>query len=113
MWRLRHRRLISARGVRATAPEIVTIWRNGDDHAIRTIAEWRAILGGPLAMLVNTLGVTCLPVGGGLSNAADLIAALDETVRASILRATDAPLLVPAQLGPDAGLIGAAEAGAG
>ncbi|MBL4929178.1 ROK family protein [Fuscibacter oryzae] len=96
-----------------SAPEIVTNWRNGDASALASITEWRAILGGPLAMLVNTLGVTCLPVGGGLSNAPDLIAALDETVRAGILRATDAPLLVPAQLGADAGLIGAAEAGAG
>jgi N-acetylglucosamine kinase len=100
-------------GLDLGAPEIVTNWRNSDALSVATIAEWRSILGGPLAMLVNTLGVTCLPVGGGLSNAPDLIAALDETVRAGILRATSAPLLVPAQLGPDAGLIGAAEAGAG
>lgn len=99
-------------GVAASAPEIVTNWRNSDALAGTTITEWRAILGGPLAMLVNTLGVTCLPVGGGLSNARDLISALDMTVRAGILRRTDAPLLVPAELGADAGLIGAAEAGA-
>lgn len=99
-------------GAEVPAPKIVTNWRNGDENTVATITEWRAILGGPLAMLVNTLGVNCVPVGGGLSNAPDLIAALDETVRAGILRHTDRPLLVPALLGPDAGLIGAAEAGA-
>jgi N-acetylglucosamine kinase len=46
-----------------------------------------------------------------LANAVDLIAALDGAVRAGILRQTKAPLVVPAVLGPDAGLIGAAEAG--
>ena len=39
-------------------------------------------------MLVNTLGADIVPVGGGLGNAPDLIAALDAAVRARILRKT-------------------------
>lgn len=97
-------------GADVPAPDLVARWQAGEAQAAVTVAEWRSILGGPLAMLVNTLGVTCLPVGGGLGNAHALIAALDETVRAGILRRSGAPLVVPAQLGPDAGLRGAAAA---
>jgi N-acetylglucosamine kinase len=67
-------------------------------------------LAGPLAMVVNTLAATIVPVGGGLANAPDLIARLDAEVRPLSLRQSTAPLVVPALCGPDAGLIGAAEA---
>lgn len=97
-------------GEDVTAPDLVARWQAGGAQAAATVAEWRCILGGPLAMLVNTLGVTCLPVGGGLGNAPALISALDETVRAGILRQSATPLVVPARLGPDAGLRGAAAA---
>lgn len=102
---------LALEGVVMTSEAIVQGWRAGDAVAGRVVAAWLALVGGQLAMLVNVLGVTCVPVGGGLANAVDLIAALDGTVRAGILRRTDAPLVVPAVLGPDAGLIGAAEAG--
>ena len=59
-------------------------------------------------MLVNTLGATVLPVGGGLSNSAPLIAMLDHAVRARMLRRTDQPLLVPGQSGLEPALLGAA-----
>jgi N-acetylglucosamine kinase len=59
-------------------------------------------------MLVNTLGASVLPVGGGLANNAALIARLDKAVRASILRKAEAPIVVPGQSGAEPGLIGAA-----
>jgi N-acetylglucosamine kinase len=59
-------------------------------------------------MLVNTVGASILPVGGGLANSAPLIARLDQAVRAQILRKTDAPIIVQGQSGAEPGLIGAA-----
>jgi N-acetylglucosamine kinase len=88
--------------------EIIAAWQSGDPAAERSIACWTELLGGPLAMLVNTLGASILPVGGGLANSAPLIARLDRAVRAAILRKTDAPIIVPGQSGAEPGLIGAA-----
>ena len=88
--------------------KIIDAWQAGDEAAERTIDCYIDLLAGPLAMLVNTVGASILPVGGGLSNSAALIARLDRAVRASILRKTDAPIVVPGQSGAEAGLIGAA-----
>ena len=90
---------------------IVAAWQRGDAAASRTIDCYSDLLAGPLAMLVNTLGVTILPVGGGLSNSAPLIALLDRKVRAGILRHSDTALLVPAGCAIEPGLIGAAKMG--
>lgn len=95
-------------GQHAPSTAIVAGWLAGEGDAVRTIAVYVDLLAGPLAMLVNTLGVGVVPVGGGLANSAPLIALLDRAVRARILRRTDAPLLVPGQAGPEPGLLGAA-----
>ena len=52
-----------------------------------------------------------VPVGGGLGSVPALIVALDTAVRARLLRRSDGPLLVCAQVPGDAGLVGAAAAG--
>jgi N-acetylglucosamine kinase len=88
--------------------EIIAAWQSGDAAAERTVACWTELLSGPLAMLVNTIGASILPVGGGLANSAPLIARLDRAVRAAILRKTGAPIIVPGQSGAEPGLIGAA-----
>ena len=87
------------------------------------IRRWRAgqpspavglgleLVNGPLAMVVDVVGASVVPVGGGLANDGALIAALDRAVRARILRRVDQPLVVVAKVGADAGLIGAAAAG--
>jgi len=87
---------------------IIAAWQAGDTEAERTVACYIDLLSGPLAMLVNTVGASILPVGGGLANSAALIARLDAAVRAAILRKTDAPIIVPGQSGTEPGLIGAA-----
>lgn len=87
---------------------IIDAWQAGDVRASRTIDCFVDLLSGPLAMLVNTVGASILPVGGGLANSAALIARLDGAVRAGILRKTDAPIIVPGQSGAEPGLIGAA-----
>ena len=59
-------------------------------------------------MVQNLLGAGVMPVGGGLSNTAALVAALDQAVRAQTLRRIDRPLLVPAAITIEPGLVGAA-----
>ena len=88
--------------------EIIDAWQSGEVRAARTVDCFIDLLSGPLAMLVNTVGASILPVGGGLSNSAPLIARLDQAVRASILRKTDLPIIVPGQAGAEPGLVGAA-----
>lgn len=88
--------------------QIIDAWQDGDANAARTIDCFVDILSGPLAMLINTIGASVLPVGGGLSNSAPLIAMLDQAVRARILRKTDAPIIVQGLSGAEPGLIGAA-----
>jgi N-acetylglucosamine kinase len=67
----------------------------------------------PLALTVNITGATIVPVGGGLSNVAPLIARIDTTVRSRILRKIDRPLVVPGECRIEPGLIGAAILGLG
>ena len=89
--------------------EILARWAGGE--VVAAVELWLDLVSGPLAMVVNVLGCTVVPVGGGLANVLPLIAALDVAVRARILRRLVEPLVVPAQVSADAGLIGAAAAG--
>lgn len=91
--------------------QIISAWLEGDTAAGRTVDAWLDLIAPPLAMVVNTVGCSVVPVGGGLSNVPELIALLDRTVRGMILRASDRPLLMRAQAGAEPGLIGAAVAG--
>lgn len=90
---------------------IIAAWMAGEAEAGETMSLWRDLVAGPLAMVVNVVGADVVPVGGGLSRAPGLVAYLDEAVRVRILRKTRGPLLVPAECGADAGLLGAAMAG--
>ena len=101
---------LALHGAVATSESLLQGWQSGDPQAAQTVAVWRAILAPPLAMILNTVGASIVPVGGGLSNVPALIAHLDEAVRAMILRRTDRPLVVPALCRIEPGLIGAAAA---
>lgn len=90
---------------------IIDRWHARDDAAAATLALWRDLLAGPLAMVVNTVGASVVPTGGGLSNAARIVEYLDEAVREKVLGSTSGPLVTRAVCGPDAGLLGAALAG--
>lgn len=89
---------------------ILQSWVSGEPQAAQTVDIWRAILAPPLAMILNTVGASIVPVGGGLSNVPALIAHLDQAVRAMILRRADAPIVTPALCRIEPGLIGAAAA---
>lgn len=94
-----------------TSEEIIDAWQDGDVQAARTIDILVDILASPLAMIINVTGATIVPVGGGLSNSKELLAALDEAVRSRILRRFDHPLVVPAICRIEPGLIGSAVLG--
>jgi N-acetylglucosamine kinase len=90
--------------------EVIRRWRSG--QASPAVKLWLDLVSGQLAMVLNVVGASVVPVAGGLSNDRALIAALDRAVRAKVLRRVDQPLVVVAEAGSDAGLIGAAVAGA-
>ena len=89
--------------------EVIRRWRSG--RASPAVPLWLDLVAGPLAVIVNTVGASIVPVGGGLSNDTALIAALDRAVRARILCKQDRPVVVAATTGADSGLIGASVAG--
>lgn len=88
--------------------QIVAEWQEGDPIASRTIDAFMEIVAPPLALVINVVGAGCVPVGGGLAKSRPLVERLDREVRARILRRTDAPLVVPAALEVEPGLVGAA-----
>jgi N-acetylglucosamine kinase len=98
-------------GVELASTAIVEAWIAGDTAAGHTVDLYVELVAQPLALVVNVVGPDIIPVGGGLGNSAPLIARLDQAVRSRILRHSDRPLVVPAQLTVDAGLIGAASHG--
>lgn len=89
--------------------EVIRRWRSG--QASPAVGLWLELVSGQLAMVLNVVGASMVPVGGGLANDRALISALDRAVRARMLRKVDQPLVVVAEAGADAGLIGAAAAG--
>lgn len=88
--------------------DIIAAWQSGDADAAQTVDLYVDLVSLPLALTINIVGPDIIPVGGGLGNAHALVARLDNAVRTRILRRLDRPLVVPAQLTVDAGLIGAA-----
>lgn len=94
-------------GVDRSSTEIVAAWEQGDTAAERTVDCFTDLVASPLALVVNVVGASIVPVGGGLSNSPALIARLDTLVRQRILRKTNAPLVVPGQCRVEPGLIGA------
>ncbi len=91
--------------------EIVTAWRAGDTAAANTIAAYVELVSPPLAFAINITGAGIVPVGGGLSEVPELLALLDQNVRANLLRKTTAPILVKAHNHLEPGLVGAAIVG--
>lgn len=93
------------------ARQIEDGWQAGDAAATETVAVWADLLAGPLAMVVNTVGATVVPVGGGLGKSAALVGLLDRAVRDVTLFHPHGPLLVQAHHRLEPGLVGAAHAG--
>jgi N-acetylglucosamine kinase len=95
-------------GVEMPSTQIVENWRGGGAAEAETLTLFAELVSGPLAMVVNTVGANVIPAGGGLSNAAEVLALLDKAVRGKILQKRGTPLIVQAQCKVEPGLIGAA-----
>lgn len=102
-------KLLSGEALSST--DIIERWRTGDTKAKHTIDVYLELVSVPLALTLNIIGSSIVPVGGGLSNAPDLIEALDREVRGRTLRRSANPLVVKAALATEPGLIGAAALG--
>ena len=60
---------------------------------------------------MNILGPSRIVAGGGLASATELIAALDQKVRAGVLHTYTEPLLIPGKFLTGGGLVGASVMG--
>ncbi|MGV9808821.1 ROK family protein [Micromonospora chersina] len=90
-------------------PEVVDRARAGDATARAVLAEAGAALGTALAGLANALDPDRIVIGGGAA-VPELLAAAAPAFAAACMPVLGAVPLVPAALGADAALIGAAEA---
>lgn len=96
----------------AHGSEVTAAAMAGDERALDVLAEIGGWLGVGIASLAAVLDPEVIVVGGGVSAAGDqlmvpVIASFRENLSARGKRPE--PRIVPAALGPDAGLIGAAE----
>ncbi len=100
-------------GTGADARKLVSAAEGGDQGAIDDLAELGHRLGAGIASLVNIFNPELVIVGGGFAEAGDLIfAPAKETLAVEGLRpARDLVRIVPAELGPEAGMVGAALVG--
>jgi glucokinase len=93
-------------------PQITQAARDGDPLSVELLADVGAWLGVGLAGMTAAFDPGCIIIGGGVSDAGDLL--LDPTRRAFSRSLTgrghrQEPLIVQAELGPSAGFIGAAD----
>jgi glucokinase len=98
-------------GQEATAHDLVERARAGDDEARSRLAELGGFLGAAIGSLANLFDPELVVVGGGFGEAAGelVLAPAQERARREALAPADRTLrVVPAELGSDAGLVGAA-----
>lgn len=98
----------SLAGEARTSQVITAAWHRGEPVATRTVEIFIDLLAGPLSVMVNTLGPSVIPVGGGLSSDTVLLDRLDKAVRNRVLGRYTEPLVVPGLTRGASGLIGAA-----
>jgi glucokinase len=96
-----------------TGRELVGAAREGNEEARAAIAEIGRKLGAAMGSLVNIFDPEVIVLGGGFSQARDLFLepALESMREEALPPGRDLVRVVPALLGPDAGLVGAAFVG--
>jgi glucokinase len=95
-----------------TGPDVTEAARRGDTGALQSFAIVGRWLGEGLADMAEILDPTCMLIGGGVSDAGELLfaparAAFAATFSGGAYRPH--PVIVGAQLGSSAGLVGAAD----
>lgn len=94
-------------GIGSNAQDIVERWERGEATATAAIDTYIRLVSRQLTVVANVLDPHLMPVGGGLSNAPRLIAALDTAVRAKSLGSHPEPLIVPGKYNRSGCLLGA------
>jgi glucokinase len=92
------------------AHALVAAARNGDARAVEALAGIGRVLGAGLVTIVNVFEPEVIVIGGGFSDAGELVLGpAREVVAAEALQpGRDFVRIVRAELGPEAGMIGAA-----
>ena len=93
-----------------TAERVVRAATENDVLAASVLKETGSMLGTAVASIINLLNVEVVVLGGGLMASGDLIleSIREATQQATVLQAFQCVRIVPAELGQDAGIIGAA-----
>lgn len=93
----------------ATGRDLVRLASEGDERAKAALAGIGRILGAGLASLVNVFNPEVIVLGGGFGSAGELLfgPAREVVAREALSPARDLVRIVPAELGSEAGLIGA------
>jgi glucokinase len=96
-------------GGEATAADLVDAARHGNGECLDALAEIGRRLGAGIGSLVNIFEPEVVVVGGGFGSAGDLIlgAAREVVGREALPPGRDTVRIVPAELGPRAGVVGA------
>jgi glucokinase len=96
-------------GESSTARDLVAAARDGNDAALEAMHEIGRRLGAGIGSLVNVFDPELVVIGGGFSSALDLLldSAREVVAQEALSPGRDLVRIVPAELGPDAGLIGA------
>ncbi len=97
----------------STARDLVAAAREGNASALEAMHEIGRRLGAGIGSLVNVFDPELVVVGGGFSSALDLMldAAREVVAQEALPPGRNLVRIVPAELGPEAGLIGAALVG--
>jgi glucokinase len=103
------RKAVELLGPDATGRELVGAARAGNQEALEAVREIGRKLGAALGSLVNIFNPEVIVIGGGFSQARDLFLepALETMKVEALPPGRDLVRVVPALLGPDAGLVGA------
>ena len=97
-------------GERATGHELVDKGQAGEPEAVEALAEIGRCLGAGIAGLMNAFEPEIVVIGGGFARAGDLLLgpAREVVSREALASLRDLAPIVVAELGTDAGVIGAA-----
>ncbi|MBP3887404.1 MAG: ROK family protein [Cellulosilyticum sp.] len=95
---------------RLSAKKVFDAYRIGDEVAVQSINRFKKYLAIGIANIINGMDPHIIAIGGGVSRASDIILdGLEEEIRKHILyKKEDFAKVVVAQLGNEAGIIGAA-----
>lgn len=94
-------------GIENNARSILSSWQAGDDLATKSVEAFVHLVSDALALVVNIVDPQIMPVGGGLSNNAELIAYLDAETRRKSLGNLKSELIIPGKYNTNGCLLGA------